>query len=338
MLWTQYPDQAPELRNFLGRLRDVTKPFDVIPLAKADHLDAGGNVKDEAALMRAIFDITEKLPQIGALFDWESRVFKATGYTVSSILELASRPEPDRRAEEVGRILARLAIEAVGQDHVNGDRFRAVNEAMLPILADRIANLRSGDGDDDVWRAAFTVTGMQGLSQKEAAKLNRMVHIADPGNSDGSERGCVALLHESFREDFEGDFGIEENDAADRQYGCKEFVSDDERFRWVLVQVQAACDHAQTQPGPLPFYLGLDLPASNRKSDKPPASLWTSPVFEWEGDVRLLRVSARFPISKPPADAQNAVPIYRLREQILNDLIFWIHSHGARPGMISFRE
>ena len=54
-----------------------------------------------------------------------------------------------------------------------------------------------------IWRAAFTVTAMQELSQKEAAKLNRMVHIADPGNSDGSERGCVVPLPTTDQEGFE---------------------------------------------------------------------------------------------------------------------------------------
>ncbi len=337
VLWTQYPDQATEIRHFLERLKGVPGPLDVLPLAKADHLDSNGTVKDEEALMKAIIGITEKLPQIGALFDWESRMVKATGSTVSSILELVSTEKADKQAEEIGRILARLAIEAVGQDHVDVDRFRAVNEALLPILADRIGNLRSGESDDHVWRAAFTITGTQRLSPALAAKLNRMVHIADPGSLEGSERGCVIPLPTTDREDFENAFGVAERDAAPNEFRCKDFAPDDERFRWVLVQAQAACDHAQRQPGPVPCFLGLDFPEIKRnRSKKPSPAVWTSPAFEWYGEVRMLRVSARFPISKPSADAQNAVPIYRLREQILNDLIYQIHSYGARPGKISF--
>ena len=30
--------------------------------------------------------------------------------------------------------------------------------------------------------------------------------------------------------------------------------------------------------------------------------------------------------------------MFRLREQILNQLTYHIHTHGARPGMIAFRD
>lgn len=58
VLWTMYPEQAPALRTFLlERLHGVSKPFDVLPLAKADYLDGEGNVRDEPALVRAITDL-----------------------------------------------------------------------------------------------------------------------------------------------------------------------------------------------------------------------------------------------------------------------------------------
>lgn len=336
LLWTHYPDQAPALRTFLDeRLKGVKKPFDVVPLAKADHLE-NGNVKDEDRLLAEIDSIAGGLPQIGALFDWESRVLRATGDTVSSLLELTSAEEADQRIAKLKRILATLGIEAVGETHVDDDRFRAVNEALLPILADRIADLRSAHGSNDIWARAFdTGDDARGLSVDDAAKLNRLVHVADPGNAGGAERGVVIPL--PGRDDFRSVFDIEESDAASDQFRCKDFVPDDDRFRWVLVQCQAACDHAQSQPGPLPFHLGLDFPEENRsKGKQPSAAVWTSPPFEFNGTDRLLRVSARFPISLPSAKVRNERPVYRLREQLLNDLIHHLHTHGGRPGLISF--
>ena len=341
LLWTMYPDRAPALREFLEeRLQDVTKPFAVLPLAKADHLDDEGKVKDEGKLIGAINSLTKELPQIGALFDWERRVLEATGSTVASLLELASTAAADQRATAVGRILARLGIAAVGEDHVDGGRFRAANDALLPILADRIANLRSTEDDDEAWRAAFGVTGdTQGLSMEEAAKLNRLIHISDPDGVNGTDRGVVFQLPGWILGDFRDVFGIDECDAAVGQFRCKGYGSGDDRFRWVLVQCQAACDHAQSQPGPLPCYLGLNfLESKKNKGKKPPDAAWTSPPFEFDGEVRLLRVSARFPISLPPGQARDATPVYRLREPILNDLIYHLHDHGARPGMMSFRR
>ena len=137
---------------------------------------------------------------------------------------------------------------------------------------------------------------------------------------------------------FKDEFGLEEEKAAKDEFRCKGFDRKDEKFRWVLVQVQAACDYAQRHPGSLPCYLGLDLPSANRRSKTPPESLWSSPVFEMNGSNRLLHVNARFSMSVSRSDFKKGPPVYRLREQMLNDLTYKLHSHGGRPGMLSFRK
>ena len=122
----------------------------------------------------------------------------------------------------------------------------------------------------------------------------------------------------------------------EKQFLCKK---DADSFQWVLVQTQAACDYAQANPGPLPFHLGLHLPASEVGKDrKPPAALWISPCFEHDGKAHFLHVNVRFQVSLPACRAKQEQQIFRLREQLLNDLIYQIHGYGARPGIISFRE
>ena len=213
-----------------------------------------------------------------------------------------------------------------------------MNEALLPILADRIANLRLREGDEDIWQAALELAGdAQDLSAADTAKLNGLVHIADSSNADGSERGVVVLLPALWRGQFDDTFGIDETSGARDHFRCKDFAPDDNRFHWVLVQCQAACDHAQSHPGTIPWYLGLDLPEANKRSGTPPAGLWLSPAFKIDDEIRRLHVSAYFMKSHPRGAIQDATPIYRLREQLLNELIYRLHSHGARPGMMSFR-
>lgn len=339
VLWTQYPDQAPALREFLDeRLGDgVTKPFDVCPLPKSDHIDHDGNIADET-LMEAIQNIIRGLPQVGALFEWEGQVLGAAGRTVSSILALASQDDTQQRTDRLGKILGWLAVEAVGKDHVEQDRFRAVNGALLPILADRIAQMPASGFDDALWRQAVTAPEEPVMSSiQDAARLNRLVHVADPRGISATERGAVVPLPESYRDDFQSYFGFSEPEAAARRFRCRELSREDGRFRWVLVQCQAACDHAQSNPGTLPYYLGLDFPESNRStSNNPPDSTWRGPVFEFEGEIRRLRVNAGWSLSLPLSAMQHVTPLYRLREQILNDLAYHLHTHGARPGIISF--
>jgi len=337
LLWTQYPDQANALEKFLDdRIAHVTKPFAVRSLAKADHLDNTGNLLDEGGLMKAIRGLIEELPQMDALFNWERCVLHAAGDTVSSLLALASSDASADRATEAGRILRWLGIAAVGENHVDDDRFRAVNEALLPILADVIAKLR--DDDDAVWQAAIPAGRLTPLSQEEAARLNGMVHV-DMAVTSGVDRGNVILLPPCVRQNFAERFGIDELAAGRKQFQCPDFATDDDRYRWVLVQSQAACDYAQSRPGPVPCYLGLEMPFRARRGGTPPAALWTSPALQLklEGTVRQLRVSAAFPVSFGPTKFDQRKPIYRLREQILNDLIYHVHSHSGRPGFLSFR-
>ena len=338
ILWTQFPEQADELRAFLERPEtEVVTPFDVRPLAKADHLDADGHVKDQDALVNAIDRIVRDSPQLAAMFDWEARVLGATGRTVSSILELAGTAGMAERGTEVGSILTRLAIEAVGAKNVNGDRFRAVNEALLPILADRVSALRSSAPDQELWSQALEpIAGLPGLSLENAARLNSLVHIADADETDVTERGVVAGLPGRYQRRFERCFGISEADAATDEFRCQGFDRDDARFRWVLVQCEAACDHAQAKPGTLPFFLGLVFPAGNA-AGMPPMSTWRGPALHLDGDARLIRVSARFPVALPRSYAPAVTPLFRLREQMLNHLTYHIHTHGARPGTIEFR-
>ena len=341
VLWTRSPEEAASLQNFLKeRLSDmISKPITVQPLDKSVHLNSDGMVINIDDLVEAIEKIITKQPQIGALFNWEERVSGAAGDTVSSIVNLAVPTQNNRNHdEEVGRLLASLAVAAVGEGHVEEDRFRAVNEALLPILADRIATMRSRNTDNELWQTAFYNTNNgQGLKLGEAANLNSLIHIDDTTNeSKGSSRGVVINLPNNLTGDeFEQTFGLNHEIAAQEQFCCKESGQD---LQWVLVQTQAACDYAQMQPGPLPFHLGLCLEAARVGKNKPPAALWMSPCFKFDNVDKFLLVNARFQISLSNAKADQEQPLFRLREQLLNNLIYQLHSYGARPGITSFRK
>ena len=337
VLWTMYPEQAASLQeNLEERLQAVTKPFAVLPLNKSDHLDGNGNVKSMEKLVEAIKSIVETQPQIAALFNWEDRVSEAVSDTVASIFRMVGDGD---RAQEVGRLLAQLAVAAAGKDRVEQDRFPAVNEALLPILADHIASLRLRDDDDETWQAAFTQDNIrEELSIKEKAKLNSRVHIDSPEGIQGNDRGAIIALPDKLSDEFEQNFGIPQKNAAETQFHCRDFVENDDRFRWVLVQSQAACDYALKRPGSLPYYLGLEVAEKFKKRGSFPDALWISPPFEAESTSFFLHINARFLVSLSPEDAMKERPLYRLREQLLNDFIYRVHSYSARPGMISFRD
>ena len=345
ILWTMYPDQANKLQGFLNRLENVAKPFTVQALDKNKYLELQGEdvkVKNLEILVEDIGKSVEGHPQFGALLNWEERVLDGAADTLLSIMKMAESV-PDRPGEELGRLLRILAEGAVGKDHVEDDRFRAVNDALLPILADRLASMRSQGDDHNLWQQALAGADdqhRQSLDKTEAARLNQLLHIAPlAADENQGERGSVIDLPEEFLDKtFANIFDISSEVAMKDQFRCKQSKGNEPiSCRWVLVQTQAACDYAQNQPGPLPFHLGLFMletrVAQNRK---PPAALWCSPCFEYEQQVRCLHVSARFPVSLSRKEVSQASPLFRLREQLLNNLIYHLHSYGARPGIISF--
>ena len=346
VLWTMYPSEATRLQSFLDRLDRVAKPFTVQALNKNDYLDLQPDhvkVKDLEALVKAIKKSVEGHPQFRALLNWEERVLDGAADTLSSIMEMAESV-PGRRGEEVGRLLWTLAKGAVGKDHVEDDRFRAVNDALLPILADRLASMRLQESNDQLWKDALKENNQTDiLSEEKAAKLNRFLHIASLNNSQ-YERGAVITLPQVFIESgFAQKFDIPEDEAAEKQFLFDLPKKDNDPFHWVLIQTQAACDYAQSRPGPLPFHLGLYLSESKVKKGlikkgKAPAALWCSPCFDHDQQVRYLHVNARFPVSLSREEASQASPLFRLREQLLNDLIYHLHGYSARPGIISFRS
>ena len=344
VLWTMYPEQADKLLTFLGeRLQNTPKPFTVQALDKNKYLDPQGVVRNPELLVEAIHESVVRQPRIGALFNWEERVLGAAANTVSSIMTLADlAAEGGDPGREVGRLLASLAVATVGEEHADEDRFRAVNEGLLPILDDQIASMRSREKDNVFWQALPDgIDAKKGLSRDEAARFNRLLHIAPPNSdSDGSGRGAVIDLPKEFSgEAFARTFDFSPEEARVKEFLGKQLEEDVVSFRWVLVQTQAACDYAQTRAGPLPFHLGIFVLASAvRKNRRPPAALWCSPCFEHNDQIHFLHVNARFQVSLPSGKAKQAPPLFRLREQLLNDLIYQIHGYGARPGIISFHE
>ena len=339
VLWTRLDHLHKMLRDFLDqRLEDTPRPFDVIPLPKEKYIDASGVVRDSGKLEGAIAQLKGHRPVLAALFDWEETACSAAGDTLSSVAMLGNQSKTStEQKRDMPRLVDKMAIEAVGSKNVASNRFRAVNEAFLPILSDHVS--ASQVQDSSPWKEGFSQTdGDPTISGPEAARLNWVFHIAqDIGADGGAERGAVVPLHLALPErGFKETFGIEQDQAADEQFRCKNFEESSQNSTWILVQVQAACDYAQKQPGPLPFYLGLEFRAEDKQSGNPPAAVWTSPPFEINNEARLLRVNCRFQVSLTVDQVKTIHPVYRLREPLLADLLHRAHTYGVRPGFIRF--
>ena len=342
--WTEHPDDASELKSFLlERLDNKVMPADVLLLDKVDYLNSGQLDQPD----KLVTDIIEKLnshPQIMALLAWEEQVMDATGDTVSAIYGITRDIVANGSTfnDMLTTLLRCLAEAAVGKTHVDENQFHAVNEALLPIMADRISNLKVDKSVGDLWKNALAETNSTQLDPMAIAQINGFLHIEESTEDiNPCKRGTVVKLPNQFSDDkFEQYFGISSQAAQKTQYWYNNRDEDSEPF-WVLVQTQAACDYAFNRPGTLPYYLGLCLSDScvpeEKEKHRPPDALWRSPLFSHKGNKYHLHVSARFSVSISSAESKKYTPLFRLREQILNDLTFRIHGYSARLGILSVR-
>ena len=341
VLWTHYEDRVNELQEFLDkRLENVSKPFSVKALPKDKYIDEDGTIKCVNDLVRGIRYTFLESPALAALSDWEGKVLSAAAETLASVTMLGNTSKrSEQQQRDIPRLIAVMSRAAAGQDNVAANPSRAISEALLPVLADHVSSSLAQHDDSTLWKRVLEGTTAR-ICEKEAARLNSAMHFGmDIGKLQGAERGAVVPLDSVLTTlglSFKELFGMGEGKASKEQFRCKGFKRN--VTQWVLVQAQAACDYAQRQPGPLPFYLGIDMPKSASASKSPPDAVWKSPYFDMDGEVRELRVSARFHLSLTVQRAQGMQPIYRLREQILGTLIHRLHSYGSRPGAISLRK
>lgn len=340
ILWSRYSDEATNLNEYLNdRLNNLPKPLRIECIDKEEFIRKG-QLENSNKLVNRVKQIFEDQPEISALLNWERKVAGAAGETVSSILDLARGH--DNLNDTVSTLLFEMAVGAVGLDHVNGGKFRAVNEALLPILADRIANLRSEE-DSKVWNSAFQVkNSSEKLTANQIAELNQLLHIdlsLEP-KTYACEPGIVIKLPPQYSgKFFRKRIDLEMQEAATKQFSHKGIEPNaGVNFQWVLVYAPAACDHAQIGPGLLPYYLGLLLTEDMSKPGSSKKAVWKSPCFRLDHYNYFLHVNSRFQISLAERIAKKQLPIFRLREQLLNQLIYHIHSYSARPGIIEIRK
>ena len=347
VLWTVHDDQATRLSDYLDtHLSECPKPLAVLPLKKTELLV---NQSGRNNLIDALEEKIASTPEIAALLAWEAKVMEATGETVADVARLAREALGDQNDVSTGlsMLLYALAVGAVGKDNVSRGRFRAVNRALVPMLADRMSTLGmvAEQGDDtefgSLWKGALGGCDGRDLAKEVVASLNGVSLMATGMGEHPSARGVAVQLKDVFdANEFRRMFDMEPDMAAGTQFGCpRSGESEDASRQWVLIQAQAACDEAQGQPGPIPFYLGLEVPAGIVAKRKAPQACWKSPDFRLMGDAadRRLHVNVRFGIFIRRHQLEGVKPMYRLRAPLLGDLSHHIHSYGSRPGIISFR-
>jgi hypothetical protein len=354
IMWTAHPHLRDELVAYLEKNLDPERPHArpllVLTLAKENFIDgATGAVKDPKGLQTAVTNAVSANPQLAALLGWEVDVLAAAAETLASLVGLvpvAQRTSADFSGA-LDAVLSRLARESVGLPNVDADHRAAISGALAPILVDRIMNQDVPQATKDLWKIAVTRHGDPQLgdaSAKEAGQVNRMLHLALPAFETvrATDWGAVVAWPLPWSdEELAGRMGLSIGQMLGGQFLVEK--NDRGRCRARLVRIGAACDYAQSRPGPITYLLGLEIPedAARKKDAKGQQirlsdAIWVSPVFltPESPDPFRLHVHARFSLSVLPGSCAGWNSSYRLREQLLMHLIAFESDYGSRPGIV----
>ena len=344
VLWTFHPNRADELERFLNeRLTDARKPFGVIPLDKAEFI-SGRDEGKIGKLTEKVKSLTQDPPALAVLLDWEEKALAATAEAVAAITMIGNAAKTGQEQQrDIPDLLTRMAADVAGPGNFRENPFRAVNEVLVPIVADLITSESSKNQDTSLWEQIIEQTGTSpNITDRQSAELNRAIHIDQSIRNTAEtnpDPGTVLLVEpQQFIELLGNLTDLTQNKLAYDQFRLKQTAVDRQEYRWTLIQTQALCDHAWSNPSFMPFHLGMEYEPEKVRGNSKPAYLWMSPPFLENEQIKCLAVNARFPVSLSQGTIRQLKPLYRLRAQALTELLYRMHTHGSRPGIITITE
>jgi len=198
------------------------------------------------------------------------------------------------------------------------------------------------------------------LSEKDISSLNTFYNLEEvPEEYPKCKRGVFVTLSGGV---------VDDQDSFDSLFGkdntCKKLVTEEflfntkagnKKFRnearekiilgWL--EVGAACDHAQRK-NRLHRYLFsalvpseyLEMVCDNSESKmslKAHDGIYRSPLFQYKKEQYVLLASFRYTSGLHSDSHVLDKPIFRLKEQIINEIAFAWSKHSIRPGITSFR-
>lgn len=357
VIWTQFPQQRQDLADYLDAKLDLTvRPLAVLGLDKTQFINTttGDPLSPEAsaALRQKVEEQIASIPQLRALLDWENDVLSASGATLSALL--AQVPNEQRTTAAFGAgldvVMSRLAKETVGQDNAANDPRGAITSALAPILADRVVNQSVSHESAELWKLAVTNLGKKSpsLSPEEAGQVNRMLHLAVPDSESirPSDLGAVVEFPADLWKDhaaFRKVYGLKPDQLLGGEF--KIDGPDRSKCRPCLVRIGAACDYAQGQSGPLTYLFALEVPVGVPRKKNPkdkdkelkaPQAEWSSPVLTLDVPFEL-RANCVFPMTLVREQVAGWTVRYRLREQLIAQLVSHFSNHLSRAAIVSIR-
>jgi hypothetical protein len=360
ILWTQHPDR---ITDFAERFRVGTtidsalRPVSISVLSKTDFINTTtGDPVPSSNLSEGVSNALKENTQMAALFAWEKDATVAAHATIQSIIDLVTSEKrgTEEFSQELGEILFRLIQAGSGHGREQENPRDAVNQTLVPILADRILSHDPEGSSRESWAGA-AVPSNDAASVEVRARINSAIHIAEPLDvssieddkqlaAQNTELGTVLGLSENADEICNLMFEMNADDVKKKILGIQEpktRATSDIR----LVRYGATCDNAQPNASSFFSYLlGYECEFGTKFAEKDEKAatiaIWRSPAISSRGTNKpgQLVVHLRNPITLINSNLPNWIALYRLREPLVNELSEKYARLISRPGIVSLRK
>ncbi|HAY5567655.1 TPA: hypothetical protein J0D06_003107, partial [Escherichia coli] len=258
ILWTDNPQECDQLIEYIETRLDPNKkyckPLLIKSLSKTMYIDANSSIKESnrETFKEEIKGFFSSVPQIAALFDWESRVLEAVNQTLIELLNLVPNDKRNFNdyPSEIDKVLSCITSSTLGDGHVNKDRQQAFNITIAPILTDKILNNKNFN--EEIWENAITKVNTPEsriTDPKAIGKYNKMLHLAVTGYENMTPLDWGAVLNPmSWGNEMTNDFfGLTIDQIKTDVFGIKPEKSSS--YEPIFVRLGAVCDYAQQKEG-----------------------------------------------------------------------------------------
>ena len=342
IIWSKYGDDLETLTPYLENLESGQRPLAVVPLDKNDFIDGSTEeIREDGSLVKAVEQAIESRPGLAAMLDWEELVASAAAQTTSTLWDLCrdvKRNDPDGVLRNTLGRLAKGAAGAKAADHPG----HSVRESLMPLLADGIATAAM---DEDRWSKSVRLSS--GGPVASSPVVYTWLHLEIPPALPASSRGVASALPKAWSspERFKTKFGFSQEDVLKTcGYRGPSLECAVTGASWYLMQINAACDDGNDDPGYLPYCLAASVP-TDRDEQGTPVPLKanekikgsvekTRQVALCEGKSVWLYLFGGFVIGLREWETADFKPVFRIRPSLLDKLILDIRFNAARLGIV----
>ena len=362
-IWSKLANQVAEVIELLeDRYKDdLVLPLQWEVISKHDFII--GNAAGMHALQEKVRELVGGNSLFNALLSWESRVSDAAVKTTNQLFQLAMELSPNGKIEEfsseLSQMLAVIGNEALGHMNAGESPTLAMDSGLAPIVSDQL-NSYSSDTFDAHWLSALPKLGKsERVDDSIKPRLNTFYHVENvPSEFPRDARGVFVELDVAYSKSEDGrkklekrlgrklktlmheEFLASSGERAERQRARESTILG-------FLEISAECDFAQKKVKLPRYVLGALIPVEfeshthfsygQATKDTAHGGIYRLPLVNIDGADYIVKFSFKYQFGMQPDDHKwLSKSKFRIRDQVLNAIVYNNSQYVSRPGVVSF--